>query len=123
MGTSSHLSLAIEIVIFSSLLILTDTLIQLEFSIYIGTIAATLLNFGAKPTKISFLAAGTFSMVAIISLLYSVGIYLYRAKAIRGRKAIKYHDKYGPTVLCGALFVAVVINGVFELKDREFIKF
>jgi len=93
----------------------------LEFSIYIGTIAVTLLNFGAKPTKISFLAAGTFSLVAIISLLYSVGIYLYRAEAIRGRKAIKYHDKYGPTVLCGALFVAVVINAVFELSDRGFI--
>ena len=99
----------------------TDALIQLEFSIYIGTIAATLLNFGAKPTKISFLAAGTFSIVAIIALLYSVGIYLYRAKAIRERKAVKYHDKYGPTALCAALFVAVILNGVFELSDRGFI--
>jgi hypothetical protein len=69
----------------------------------------------------SFLAAGTFSIVAIISLLYSVGIYLYRAKAIRERRAIKYHDKYGPTVLCGTLLVAVLINGVFELSDRGFI--
>lgn len=60
-------------------------------------------------------------MVAIIALLYSVGIYLYRAQAIRGRKAVKYHDKYGPTVLCGTLFVAVVINGVFELSTRGFI--
>lgn len=103
------------------LLSFTNNLIQLEFSIYIGTIAATLLNFGAKPTKISFLAAGAFSIVAIIALLYSVGIYLYRAKAIRERKAVKYHDKYGPTVLCVALFVAVVLNGVFELSDRGFI--
>lgn len=62
-----------------------------------------------------------FSVVAIISLIYSVVIYLYRAKAIRGRKAVNYHDKYGPTVLCGTLFVAVVINAVFELSDRGFI--
>ena len=94
---------------------------QLEFSIYIGTIAATLLNFGAKPTKVSFIAAGAFSIVAILSLLYSVGIYLYRSQSIRERKAIKYHDKFGPTVLCGCLFVAVVLNGVFELRDRNFI--
>jgi hypothetical protein len=99
----------------------TNEVPQLEYSIYIGTIAATLLNFGAKPTKISFLAAGAFSVVAIISLLYSVGIYLYRAKAIRERKAIKYHDKYGPTVLCFCLFTAVIINGAFELSDRGFI--
>ncbi|KAG0650844.1 Vacuolar transporter chaperone 4 [Hyphodiscus hymeniophilus] len=93
----------------------------LEFSIYIGTIAATLLNFGAKPTPMSFAAAGAFSIVAILSLLYSVGIYLYRSQAIRQRKAIKYHDKYGPSILCGILFAAVILNAVFELKDREFI--
>lgn len=93
---------------------------QLEFSIYIGTIAATLLNFGEKPTRKSFIAAGTFSILAIVALIYSVGIYLYRARAIRARKAAKYHDKYGPTVLCGALFVAVVLNAVFELSSREF---
>lgn len=80
-----------------------------------------LLNFGAKPTKISFLASGIFSIVAIISLIYSVGIYLFRAKAIRERKAVKYHDKYGPTVLCIALFVAVLLNALFELSNRGFI--
>ena len=94
---------------------------QLEFSIYIGTIAVTLLNFGGKPTRNSFVASGTFSIVAILALLYSVGIYIYRAEAIRARKAVKYHDKYGPTVLCGALFVALVVNAVFELKSRGFI--
>jgi uncharacterized protein with PQ loop repeat len=100
---------------------LTGPLTQLEFSIYIGTIAVTLLNFGAKPSLASFIAAGTFTIVAIIALIYSVGIYLYRAKAIRARKAVKYHDKYGPTVLCAALFIAIILNAVFELKDREII--
>lgn len=81
----------------------------------------TLLNFGDKTTRVSFIAAGAFSLVAILALLYSVGIYLYRSQSIRERKAIKYHDKFGPTALCGALFVAVVLNGIFELKDREYI--
>lgn len=94
---------------------------QLEYSIYIGTIAATLLNFGSKPTAMSFVAAGVFSLVAILSLIYSVAIYLYRSQAIRTRKAIKYHDKYGPTILCVALFVAIVLNAVFELKSRGLI--
>jgi len=37
------------------------------------------------------------------------------------RKAIKYHDKWGPSILCGALFVAVMINAVFELKERDYL--
>jgi uncharacterized membrane protein YidH (DUF202 family) len=96
-------------------------LLQLEFSIYIGTIAATLLNFGAKPTTISFIASGMFSIVAILALLYSVGIYLYRSRAIRQRQAIKYHDQYGPTALCAALFIAIVLNAGFELRSRHYI--
>lgn len=69
----------------------------------------------------SFVAAGAFSVVAILSLLYSVTIYLYRSQSIRERKAIKYHDKIGPTVLCGALFIAILLNILFELTVRGFI--
>ena len=93
-------------------------MLQLEFSIYIGTIAATLLNFGDKPTRISFIAAGSFTIVAFLSLFYAVGIYLYRVDAIRNRKAIRYHDRIGPTALCGALFIAVLLNIIFEFKER-----
>jgi hypothetical protein len=91
---------------------------QLEFSIYIGTIAVTLLNFGEKPSGLSFLAAGAFTVVAVVALLYSVGIYLWRATAIRKRRAIRYHDRWGPSVLCVALLVAVALNVWFEVKTR-----
>ncbi|KAI6085396.1 SPX-domain-containing protein [Hypoxylon rubiginosum] len=92
----------------------------LEFSIYIGTIAVTLLNFGAKPTKLSFVVSGIFTLIAILSLCYSVGIYLYRSAGIRQRKAIKFYDRLGPTVLCGCLFVGVILNFAFEGRDRAF---
>ncbi|KAI1645465.1 SPX-domain-containing protein [Daldinia loculata] len=90
----------------------------LEFSIYIGTIAVTLLNFGTHPTKLSFIVSGLFTFLAVLSLCYSVGIYLYRSKGIRERKAIKYYDRLGPSVLCAALFVGVVLNFAFEGRDR-----
>lgn len=92
---------------------------QLEFSIYIGTIAATLLNFGSHPTPATFWAASAFTFLAIMSLSYSVITYLYRSNAIRTRKAVKYYDRWGPSVLCGALFVAVALNFAFEGKDRK----
>ncbi|KAI1075717.1 SPX-domain-containing protein [Whalleya microplaca] len=90
----------------------------LEFSIYIGTIAVTLLNFGPRPSPLSFVVSGIFTLLAILSLCYSVAIYLYRSQAIRQRRAIKYYDRVGPSVLCVALFVGVALNFAFEGRDR-----
>ncbi|KAK6842052.1 SPX-domain-containing protein [Apiospora arundinis] len=91
----------------------------LEFSIYIGTIAVTLLNFGTKPSMVSFIVAGVFTLLAILALCYSLAIYLYRSGAIRERKAAKFYDKWGPSVLCVSLFIAVGLNFVFEGRERE----
>ena len=57
--------------------------------------------------------------MAILSLCYSVAIYLYRSKAIRERKVAKYYDRWGPSVLCGILLVAVTLNFAFEGRERE----
>jgi hypothetical protein len=94
--------------------------VQLEYSIYIGTIAVTLLNFGKKPTVQTLIVAGVFTLLAILSLCYSVGVYLYRSRAIRSRSVVKYYDRWGPSVLCGALFFAVALNFAFEGRTRNF---
>jgi threonine/homoserine/homoserine lactone efflux protein len=79
----------------------------------------TLLNFSTTHgNKASFVAAGAFTLLAFLSLCYSVAIYLYRSSAIRTRRVAKYYDKVGPSVLCGALFVAVALNFAFEGKSR-----
>lgn len=97
---------------------MADLFPQLEYSIYIGTIAVTLLNFGQHPTRASFWVSGVFTLLAISSLIYSVFIYLYRSQSIRNRKAAKYYDRWGPSVLCVALFVAVALNFGFEGRER-----
>ncbi len=79
----------------------------LEFSILIGSIAATLLNFG---DGLAFAAAWAFTIIACIALIYSAGLYLWRVKKIRERRAVVYHDKWGPTVLCVGLFAAVAVS-------------
>lgn len=91
---------------------------KLEYSIYIGAIAVTLLNFNTRATMTAFLMAALYTLVAILCLCYSIGIYLYRSQAIRIRRAAKYHDKWGPSVLCGALLVAIITNFVFEVRER-----
>jgi uncharacterized membrane protein YidH (DUF202 family) len=86
----------------------------LEFSIYLGAISGTLLNFG---DSISLSAAWGFTVVAIASLLYSLVLYMWRVEMIRSRRAVKYHDWLGPTILCSLLFISVVIN--FGLRAQE----
>ncbi|TVY52767.1 Vacuolar transporter chaperone 4, partial [Lachnellula cervina] len=93
----------------------------LEISIWLALAATTLLNFGDKPSRMSFFASGSLTAIAAFFLLYSVGVYMWRSYAIRTRKAIKYHDKFGPTILCVMLVLTLVLNAVFELKQREFI--
>jgi hypothetical protein len=79
----------------------------------------TLLNFGTKPNRMSFIVAGVFTLLAILSLCYSVAVYLYRGNAIRTRKAAKFYDRWGPSVLSGALFFAVGLNFAFEGRQRQ----
>jgi hypothetical protein len=63
--------------------------------------------------------AGAFTLLAIFSLCYSVGIYLYRSSAIRERRAVKFYDQWGPSALCISLFIAVGLNFAFEGQDRH----
>ena len=88
----------------------------LEFSIIIGSIAATLLNFG---DSLSLASAWGFTIVACAALIYSVVIYYLRVQMIRGRRATinRYYDKYGTTALCAGLFAATVVS--FALRVRE----
>lgn len=88
----------------------------LEFSIILGSIAATLLNFG---DDVSLISAWGFTVVASIALLYSVGIYYLRVQMIRKRRATisRYYDKYGPTFLCLGLFAATIVNFVFKIRE------
>ena len=84
----------------------------LEFSIIVGSIAAALLNFGDAA---SLASAWAFTILACASLLYSMVLYLWRVNMIRKRRAVTYHDKYGPTVLCIGLFTAVALSFGFRL--------
>jgi uncharacterized membrane protein len=96
-------------------------ILKLEYSLYISTIAATLLNFGNKTRPGTLVVPALYTAVAILCLVYSVVIYLYRSQAIRERRAARYYDKWGPSVLCVALLGAIVVNFAYELRDRSII--
>lgn len=89
----------------------------LEFSIILGSIAAALLNFG---DSVALAAAWAFTIVACLSIFYSAGLYLWRVKMIRKRRAVTYHDKWGPSVLCFGLLCAIAISFGFRIKGGAY---
>lgn len=78
----------------------------------LGGLSVGLLNFGDRVGQIS---ATLFTVVAIGAMLYSLTVYHWRASAIRKRGAGLYDDRVGPTLLCVALLLAIVVNFVLRL--------
>ncbi|KAG6841434.1 hypothetical protein C0991_011104 [Blastosporella zonata] len=80
-------------------------------AVFIGTIATTLLNFTPADDSRGLISAAFFTFAALLSIAYSVGIFVYRSYKLRERHAEGlYYDKYGPTVLCFVLFLALATN-------------
>ncbi|KAG7089433.1 hypothetical protein E1B28_011119 [Marasmius oreades] len=83
----------------------------LNTSVFIGTIATTLLNFTSPSDSRGLISATLFTFCALLAIAYSSGIFLYRASRLRARRAEGlYYDKYGPTLLCLGLFAAMATN-------------
>ena len=76
--------------------------------------AGLLLNFG---DGIALTAAFGFVIVSCLTLLYGLGIYLWRVRNIRRRRTVRYHDGVGPTVLCFILILAITINFGLRLVE------
>lgn len=55
-------------------------------------------------------SAWAFTILAVIALLYSMGIFIWRVNMIKKKRAVNYHDKWGPSVLCVGLVIAVGIS-------------
>ncbi|KAI0288826.1 SPX-domain-containing protein [Russula brevipes] len=90
----------------------------LHFAIYIGTIATTLLNFLKPEDERGLLCAAMFTFAALLAIVYSASIFVYRALHLRKHRAEGvYYDKYGPTILCAVLLIAIVTNLVSRLSE------
>lgn len=86
----------------------------LHFTVVLGGLAVGLLNFGDKVGKIS---AGMFSLVAMGVMVYALYTYHWRAIQIRRGSREPYDDRLGPTILCLALLVAVIVNFVLRFTS------
>ncbi|KAJ4484520.1 SPX-domain-containing protein [Lentinula lateritia] len=83
----------------------------LNISVFIGTIATTLLNFTSPEDTRGLISAALFTLCALVAIAYSAGVFIYRSYRLRARRAEGlYYDKYGPTLLCFTLAAAMTVN-------------
>ncbi|KAF9140225.1 vacuolar transporter chaperone [Mortierella sp. GBA39] len=80
----------------------------LQFTVLLGTIALTLLNFGDKMSRIS---GAVLTVITLLAMIYALGIFHIRLSNILSLKANRqFHDRIGPTVLCVFLFGGYFLN-------------
>lgn len=79
----------------------------LEISILLGAMAGGLLNFGGD---LAIQASVGFFIVALLTVVYSIWLYIWRVLQIRRKRAVRYDDRIGPTAICIALAAATGIN-------------
>lgn len=89
-----------------------------EFGVILSAVATTLVEFGGGEGAMLWAGLG-FTVVAVAALAYAAGLYLWRVKAMRERRAVRFHDKWGANVLCGLMVVAVGVNFWGALTGRE----
>jgi SPX domain protein involved in polyphosphate accumulation len=90
----------------------------LNNAVFVGSIATTLLNFIPPDDKRGLISAAFFTVAALISVAYALGIFLYRSRRLREHRADGlYFDKYGPTTLCAVLFMALTANIGLRVSD------
>ncbi|EEB06054.1 vacuolar transporter chaperone complex subunit [Schizosaccharomyces japonicus yFS275] len=87
----------------------------LQYSILIGSVAVALFSYAN--TKPLLLAATTFSVTALLAILYSTFLYLWRAYHIAKQSAVRYDDRFGPTAVCTMTFIALGVNVFIALRS------
>ncbi|KAL5614323.1 hypothetical protein BROUX41_004429 [Berkeleyomyces rouxiae] len=85
----------------------------LNFTVVIGALAIGMLNFGDRP---AFVSSFMFTGVAMLTMIYALTTYHWRAKSIRMRGQAGFDDRFGPTFLAIILMLAIVVNFVLRIS-------
>ncbi|CAK7213364.1 GTPase regulator Nrf1 [Sporothrix bragantina] len=84
----------------------------MNFTVILGALAIGMLNFGDRP---AFISAFLFTGVALVTMLYALFTYHWRAKSIRRRGQAGFDDRFGPTFLAIILVLAIVVNFILRI--------
>jgi uncharacterized membrane protein YidH (DUF202 family) len=85
----------------------------MRFGTMLATFSLALFNSGDAVGKICGIM---YTLIAISTLIYGVGLYYRRRELIRARLAGPYDEMIGPTIICFALMFAVGMNAYLRFS-------
>jgi uncharacterized membrane protein YidH (DUF202 family) len=85
----------------------------MKFGTMLATFSLALFNSGDSVGKI---CGVLYTLVALSTLIYGVGLYYRRRELIRARLPGPYDEMIGPTVICFALLGAVGMNAYLKFR-------
>jgi hypothetical protein len=90
----------------------------LQFSVLLGGIATTLLNFIKPGDLAGVVSAVSFTITALLTVLYSTALFIYRSLRLRSHSADGlYYDWFGPTALCAVVGASIIINVIMRVAE------
>jgi len=85
----------------------------LSLGVVIAALAIGMLNFGDKP---AFISAFLFTLAAVLTMIYALVTFHWRARSIRQRGQAGFDDKLGPTLLTLVILIAMIVNFVLRFS-------
>ena len=83
-------------------------------AILLASLSLGLLNAAGKDNHVGRSLGMVYTIVAVFTSCWGLGVYLWRSQLIRERSGKDFDSIYGPVVICVGLTVALLIN--FGLK-------
>jgi hypothetical protein len=83
-------------------------------TILLASLSLGLYNAAGQANGVARMLAVVYTLVALFTLLWGYGIYMYRNSLIRQRSGKDFDNRFGPVVVCLGLIIALCLNFGFK---------
>ena len=87
-------------------------------SALLASLSLGLYNAAGVDNRVARGLAVVYTVVACLAAAWGYGVYVWRARMIRGRSGKDFDARLGPVVVCVGLIIALVLNFAFKVRSR-----
>jgi hypothetical protein len=84
-------------------------------TVLLASLGLGLYNAAGRDNEIARALAIVYTLVAIFSGVWGWSMYMYRSRLIRTRSGLDFDNIVGPSIICGGLLIALLLNFGFKV--------